>query len=454
MYKIIIAVLFISHCVCAMDAPVPPNRFFLRDLMQAYAQKKQLDLQSKSKATLADIKNWIEYARANESARLEFAGELQGTPEDVENALDILQFEIEQVEGAPANTIPVQPIARKLPPTPQPQVLGNKLPPTRQQPKPAARKLPSIPQSVPQPVARPTVTGQLLNQLAQKNAIQKRDGTIVQLKTIDQFKLGQGIGPATCPVQALRNTLNVLRFVHTGLPTILGLLDDANDARKFLELVEKCGVGIQWLTADELGRIIRKMEGISPDLRNEISAIDTPQELLLYPDQLKIIQDKFKQQNATHGFIIGTMDIGQSTGERGHYFSLVINKDGSDYLYLITDTAPGSNHLDPNSYNYKRVRYIADLITKGRSDINLDAELQKLAGVRSKDILARALQRGVLFDFKSLSKNELEGLEKAAQEADRNRGEWKNRMRMDDAQLGAALQNVKNSIRERATVRS
>ena len=432
--------IFILFCVAfqllpAMDAPVP-NRFFLRDLMEAYAKGKPLDLPSKSQTTLTDIKNWIAYARNHENERIELARELQGTPGEVENALDILQFEIEQVQGSPAANAPAPPAPIRRPVVLKPIA------------KPAAAK-PVILKPTAQPAKPASKNALLLNALNGKNVIQKQEANVIQLKTVDQFKLGSDVSPATCPVQALRNTLILLRFVSTGLPSILDDLESAQDARKFLEKVEKCGVGIQWLTAEELKRIINKAGDEFGPFANSITALDTPQELMLYPDQLKELQNKFKQQNAAQGFIIGTMDMGQFTGERGHYFSFVTSKNGPDYLYLIADTAPGSNHLDQNSYNYKRVAYMADIITKGRSDINLDAELQKIAGSRYRDLLARALERGALFDFKSLSKNELEGLENAVQEADRNKAEWKNRMRMNDAQLGTALNIVKKSIRDR-----
>lgn len=445
MYKKVFLLLVIANAVCAMQAPqspIPPNRFFLSDLMEAYATRKPLHLESKSKATLVDILNWINYARNNQAVRAEFARELQGTEQDVDNALDILQFEIEQVQAAPVQT--------QQTPAKQPVVLKPTAKPTPAKPvvlKPIAKPAAAKPAGSPSPV------DYLLSLLTRNNAIQRREGNFVQVKTIDQFKLGGDTGPATCPVQALRNTIKVLQFVRTGLQGVLGIINDAQDAREFLNIVEKCGQGTQWLTAEELKIIINKAGENIGNLAQSIIAKDTIQELLIDPAKLKELQDLFKQRNASYGFILGTMDVGQFTGERGHYFSFVIHKAGPDYLYLIADTAPKSDHLDADSYNYKRVHYLADLITKGKSDIDLNKELNKIAGNRYQDQLVRALQRGAQFDFKSLSRNEAEGLENAVQEAERNKAEWKNRTRLDDAQLANALNIVRKNVRERLNQR-
>lgn len=468
MYKKIFLVLIIAHAVCAMQqpqapqAPIPPNRFFLRDLMEAYATRKPLNLESKSKATLTDMLNWINYARNNQGARAEFARELDGTVEDVDNALDILQFEIEQVQTQPTAGAVKQPAAVKPAPRPLPvPPVGNPVEKSRPRLpiRPGARPLPTprfVRSEEPTTIAKPaaqSIIPVLINQLENAKAIQNRAGNFVQVKTIDQFNMGQDVGPATCPVQALRNVITLSRYVNIGLPSVLNLLQDVPEARKFLDEVGKCGVGIQWLTAEEIGRILNKMEGVSPALRNDISALDTVQEINLYPEKLKALNDKFKQPNASHGFIIGTMDVGQYTNERGHYFALVIKKSGPEYVYLIADTAPASDHVNPNSYNQKRIKFLTDLVTKGRSDVDLDNELQKVAGTKYQDILVRALQRGVQFDFKSLSPHEAQGLDILAQEAERNRNEWKNRTRFTDEQLTQSLQVVRKKLREKLAAR-
>lgn len=448
MKRIVISLMCITGSMLCMESPMPQNRHFLTDLMRTYQEKKPLNVESKSQATLIDIKNWIDYARANEHARAELAREFNSTPEDIEFVLEILDAEIQNRAQTPA----------------QSSLVGGQRPvllkPTA---KPAAARLPikpgAKPMSIPRlkPVttpapAKPATTASPLGRILEqhKNAIQKQEGNFVQLKTVDQFALGNNIGPATCPVQALRNVIRLLQFAHSEAPAALALLPDAHDARTFLDEVGKCGVGTQWLTAEELGRILKSMKGAVGNLRNEISAFDTVQELSLYPEQLKALQDAFKQPNATHGFIIGTMDMSQHTGQRGHYFALVITKTGNNYLYLIADTAPASDHLDPNSYNYKRVRYLTDLITKGKSDINLDQELEKIADNRFKDILARALQRGVAFDYASLSKEELHGLQKVVAEAEKNKKEWKDRTRItDELQLDEAIALAKQRIQQR-----
>lgn len=474
MYKKIFLVLIITNAIGAMQppqAPMPANRFFLRDLMEAYQNKRPLDLEKKSQATITDIQNWIEYAGKSEKARAEFAREFNSTSEEIGLVLDILDAEIKNrgnILGSSAAQVQIQPAAAKQPVMAKPAPRPLPVPPTGKAPAKSGGRLPIKPGARPLPVPRfkppqgivpmrkpaaQSLNAYFIQLLENAKVVKNREGNFVQVKTVDQFNLGQDIGPATCPVQALRNVIILLRFVNTGLTSVLDLLQDPNDARVFLDEVGKCGVGTQWLTAEEIGRILNKMEGVSPAIRNDISALDTVQEINLYPEKLKALNEKFKQPNASHGFIIGTMDVGQYTNERGHYFALVIKKSGPEYLYLIADTAPANDHLNPNNYDYKRIKFLTDLVTKGKSDINLDNELQKMAGAQYQDILARALQRGAQFDFKSLSRNEAEGLDRLAQEAERNRNEWKNRTRFTDEQLTQSLQVVRKKLRERLTAR-
>lgn len=470
MCKKIFLLLMIAHEVCAMQPPqasMPSNREFLSNLMHAYQNQRPLDLEKKSQATITDIQNWIEYAGKTEKARAEFAREFNSTSEDIGLVLDILDAEVKtEIDRRKAQPAPAkQPAIAKPAPRPLPVPPAGKAPAktgVRLPIKPGARPLPVprfkppqgiVPTSKPaaqlaKPAAQ-SIIPVLINQLENAKAIQNREGNFVQVKTIDQFNMGQDVGPATCPVQALRNVITLIRYVNTGLMSVLSLLQDVPEARKFLDEVGKCGVGIQWLTAEEIGRILNKMEGVSPAIRNDISALDTVQEINLYPEKLKALNDKFKQPNASQGFIIGTMDVGQYTNERGHYFALVIKKSGPEYVYLIADTAPANDHVNPNSYNYKRIKFLTDLVTKGRSDVDLDNELQKMAGTKYQDILVRALQRGAQFDFKSLSPNEAEGLDTLAQEVERNRNEWKNRTRFTDEQLTQSLQVVRKKLRER-----
>ncbi|GMU19143.1 MAG: hypothetical protein AMXMBFR12_03350 [Candidatus Babeliales bacterium] len=451
MNKIFLYLLCINVITLAMESPIatPPNRFFLRDLMKNYQERKPLDLASKSPQTLIEIKNWIDYARNNENARANFAREFQSTSDEIEFVLEILNAEIQAIQ-TPVIAQSQQPILKPAPrPLPAVPVIakpaGRKLPPIPQQSqKMANRPLPPTPSA---PLIKQNTTSLLHDLRSKKGAIQKEDKNFVQVKTVDQVQLGQKIGPATCPVQALRNTLYLLRFAKTGIPGFLSLIDDLHDAREFLENVEKCGESTQWLTSLELQRIISKMPEIGTHL-NSITVLDMPQELLRNPERLKKIQDEFKQFSAAHGFIVGSRDVRQFTGEQDHYFSLVLTKISDGYLFLITDTS-GADHLDPNSYNYKRVRYIADLITKGKSDIDLENELYKLSADRYGDMMARALIRGEGFNYKSLSKEELQGLEKTLPLIEKNKDEWKNRTRLDDKQLAYAVLVVKQKIQER-----
>lgn len=423
----------------AMESPAPANRFFLRDLMKTYQDKNPLDLAQKSQATITDIKNWIAYARNDQKSLAEFAREFSSSPEEIEFVLDILDAEIQNNVQAHLAQTPVsvtKPVQLKPITKPAPA-------------KPVVLKPTAKPVAASTSAITPTsTTSFLVEALIKSNVIKNRVGNFIQVKTVDQFRLGHGISPATCPIQALRNVIILLRFANTGLQTILSLLQDTSDARAFLDKVEQCNMGTQWLTAEELGRILNKM-GDSLDLvRNQISAVDTVQEFSLYPDKLKALQDQFKQQKAVHGFIIGTMDVGQFTGKRGHYFALVLYKSGSEYLYLIADTAPAQNHLDPDSYDFKRIKYITDMITQGKSEININAQVHKITDVQYEEVMGRALAKGAQFDFKSLSKNDLEGFERITLEVEHNKNEWKNKTQLDDKQLADALVVVKQKVQE------
>lgn len=439
MKLLIIYMLGCGLMASAMESPAPTNRYFLRDLMQAYKEKKPLDLASKSPATITDIKNWIAYARNNEKARAELAREFSSTSEEIGFVLDILDAEIQNSGRAPVKSPQPTPVVAPIPLVP------------KVKPAPAIAR-PQLALSEPMaPVARasaPSVIDSLVQKLEAAKAIQHKQDNVIQVKTVDQFKLGDDMGPATCPVQALRNVITLLQFSYTGIARVLDQLSNVPDARKFLELVGKCGVGTQWLTAEEIGRILSKLENVSDAYRKQISSLDTVQEINLYPEQLKALQEQFKQQNAAHGFILGTMDVGQTTGERGHYFAFVLKKVGPEYLYLIADTAPTRNHLDTTSYDYKRVKYLVDMITKGKSDININEELQKITDVKYQDMMARALTCGAGFDFKSLNKNELEGFERIAATVDHNKNEWKNRTRLNDKQLADNLAIIKQRVQE------
>lgn len=425
--------------MCAMESPAPANRFFLRDLMQTYQDKKPLDLATKSQSTINDIKNWIAYARNNEKSRAEFAREFNSTPEDIEFVLDILDAEIQNNVQVPVTQMPAA---------------ATKVVQLKPVTKPAPAK-PMVPKPTTNPVAAPTpalnpasTTASLVEKLTKSNVIKNREGNFIQVKTLDQFRLGHDMSPATCPVQALRNVVILLRFANTSLQAILSLLQDTSDARAFLDKVGQCNMGTQWLTTEELGRILNKMGDTTDAVRHQISAMDTLQELSLYPDKLKALQDQFKQPNAVHGFIVGTMDVGQFTGQRGHYFAVVLSKSGPEYLYLVADTAPAQNHLDPSSYNFKRIKYLTDMITQGKSEINIDDELHKVTDVQYQQIMTRALLKGIYFDFKSLNKNDLEGLARIALDVEGNKNEWKNRTRLNDKQLADALAVVKQKVQE------
>lgn len=449
--QLILVMIFVmsSGAMQKPDAP-PPNRFFLRDLMGMYMQGVPLNLASKSKATLKDVNDWIIYTRNHLKEQETFALEFKVGIEDIKDALDILQFEIEEVEklaSKPKQLPLLKPTAK--PAAARPVVLKPKV-------KPAPAKAPAKPMP---PRATPVAAGAqarpinvidyLLNNLRRSNAIELEDGNFIQLKSINQFNLGKDIGPATCPVQALRNTIHVLGFAQTGLQSIIPLLMSTPNALEFMDLFQQCSRGTEWLTADEIERVLERFGPNYRHIAPLITILDVPTELELSPDWLATLQEKFRQPRAVHGFIVGTMDIGQIAGERGHYFNLVIVKANDRYLFLVVDTVPESDHIDRESYKNKRIRYITDLITKGHSSIDLAQEIQKIATERSESQVIRALARPMQFDYASLSKGELEDMQIVTQAVERNKSDWMKKTRLNDAQLNKALEEAKQKIQER-----
>lgn len=440
----------ITIIASAMQLPAPANRHLILDLMQRYIDRKPLNLASKSKGMLTDIKNWINYASTNKAAKEEFARELKRTPEDVEFTLEILQAEIEQAEKS-----------RIIPELETEEFLGPAVPML----KPAPSRLPQPPAIKQKPQPKPTpaaasatrpanLIDYLIGMLVSNNAIELRDGDFIQVKSINQFDLGTDIGVATCPVQALRNTILLLQFARTGLQAPLLALTNKKDALDFIEQFKKCSPGTEWLTREEMMPAIKQLGKEYQNIEKMITAIDVPLALeTLYPDLTKDLQNTFKQRRAIHGFIVGTMDIGQITGDRGHYFSLVIVKEDNRYLFLIADTVPESDHIDREGYKNKRIRYLTDIVTKGSSSINLEKEIQKIAKERYELMVIRALARPAQFDYASLSKNDLEEMERAARGLENNMPELAKRTRVNQKQLPNALAVMRQQIRQRLTRR-
>jgi hypothetical protein len=411
----IIAIAFcIQASTFAMEKPQSPPRHFLTDLIEQYQKGAALNLMQKSQKTLEDIHNLIKHMHVNLAMQRELARDVGMSGDDLMLTLDILQAEInEALQGKKpgASIVKKTPVVLKPVSKPAPAQMGPAV-------KPAPGQM---------------GIERLEARLAQMGLIKAKQGDFIQVKTINQFGMGGYLGPATCPVQALRNAFILLQFARTGSDDIRAIADE-NDARKFIQEVEKCGQGVEWLTADEIRTITGKLGAKYQGLSNGITAVDVAQELGLDPDLIRSLQTRFHQNDYAHAFILGTMDIGQATGERGHYFALAICKEDPKYLYLIADTAPEANHLDVDGYNFKRLQYVSDLVTKGRSQIDLTQEIDKVLTKKSEEVIDRALRAmisGRTFDVRSQSTDELERMRNAITTIEQHPQNWMRKLNID-----------------------
>src|SRR5690606_12775288 len=78
------------------------------------------------------------------------------------------------------------------------------------------------------------------------------------------------------------------------------------------------------------------------------------------------IQSGLKQQYFFQALIIGSGDTAQFIqGGVGHYFTFVIIKANNRTEYIIVDTLPTNYYLSSVSYEYKKIRYLIDMLEKG-----------------------------------------------------------------------------------------
>jgi len=217
--------------------------------------------------------------------------------------------------------------------------------------------------------------------------ITKRE--LMQLKTINQDEVEETV--SACPTLALHNSVLMYQFALSGKATDLKELYNINSVKVFIKTF-----GCIKLAT------IKQIEQFFLEKKIEIpkeSIYFLPTILLFNADYNKFlgdgstdiaqltslnmvketIENGLKQQNFFFTFIIGDEEKAQYGG--GHYFSFSIIKKGTVIQYVVVDTAPEHYYLFTDSYEYKRLLYLIEMIERGYSDkiiLNRDTPIRPL----------------------------------------------------------------------------
>jgi hypothetical protein len=236
--------------------------------------------------------------------------------------------------------------------------------------------------------------------------------TLMQLKTLDQFKLGreEHLSAAMCGGLSLNNGRLIRAYGLTGNGDNLSKLHNITDAAKFLRTIV-IGDWIDVKTARdaitkhpvELGVDGIDMSAVSTVLLFDSSLRDRPGELSFHDraefeyvqNVKKSIQEGLKRDNYVHAIVIGNIE---AVAEYGHYFCFAIIKKGSDIQYIVLDTIPTAYHLQQGSHERDRLMFVIENIERGSSLIKVSSlytnpEFMEPAKLSSENLLERALGR-------------------------------------------------------------
>lgn len=212
----------------------------------------------------------------------------------------------------------------------------------------------------------------------------KWNRTLMQLKSLDQFKLAKvtGLDPALCAGHSLNNGRLMRDYALTGNMQDLSKLHNINDSAKFLTDL-KIGA---WLNAEVVRDKITELRNVLGVDGFDVSAVSTvclfdsnldkkpgfgvfDQQEFNYVQQVKAnIRQGLQQDNYVHVIIIGNEEMVEALG---HYFCFVIIKSGNDIQYIVLDTVPTAYHLQQGSHNMDRLMFVIQNIEQGYSSINV-----------------------------------------------------------------------------------
>jgi hypothetical protein len=140
-----------------------------------------------------------------------------------------------------------------------------------------------------------------------------------------------------------------------------------------------------WITVDAVKDTLRKMSEL---FKTDITNISVVSSVVLFdqflPEKLeyavfdeeeyeeaqkirRAIQQGLQQKYFYHILIIGNEE---STQSHGHYFACAIVKVGQTIQYLVLDTLPNVYHLQKESHELNRLRYMIDQLETGRSEVD------------------------------------------------------------------------------------
>lgn len=199
---------------------------------------------------------------------------------------------------------------------------------------------------------------------------------LYQLTVVDQFALAQEmkIDPAICSVISIFNVMNLMDFSRTNDRQYLTNLINKPFARIFLAQLNV----LQWPDIDQLKDYIKTTGDEGYNVEN-IDAISTvvqfdPSSAFFEENPVlkKKIHEGLQQEYFSFGLIIGNEESAQTTG-RGHYFGFCIIKAGQQKQYIVVDGAPAAYHLQDNTFELARIKYLIDLLETGKSNIKLVA---------------------------------------------------------------------------------
>jgi hypothetical protein len=221
------------------------------------------------------------------------------------------------------------------------------------------------------------------------------DRYLSQLRTLDQDEVE--ITVSNCAALAINNAILFGLYAKTDNKDYLYHINNVARAQSFLEQYG-CAQTTGRNRLQDVTRLENTINTIIQDFnvinRGDIAVLENI--LMLDADNSTIFGgsqeeldkiENLKQKVKTgltkpyffQALIIGSGDTAQfNQGAIGHYFTFVIIKANNHTQYIIVDTLPTNYYLFSASYEYKKIRYLIDMLEKGTSnrlDIRRDTPL-------------------------------------------------------------------------------